>query len=395
MNPLRLAAFLLFEHFSNWLVFISVLTFAGYELGAGPTEVALVTVSMLAPQAVFGRWYRQAARHWDCRTVLLTVTGSQILLSLLLVGAQSVWSLCVILLIRSFVQGLFQPAFAAIASEHQSNTLASQISLIQSLSRIVAPALGGLVSSLFGEPWVFAASAILAAMALPFAFGLPTRVHQNITEGSSTPPPVPKDSIPWLLLVCPMLFVNGMSNMFSNLIPYAFHFYELPKPLLALAISCSAGGGILANLLLMKRPPKTDTYPQSAIWLAWFLNSSLFLAMALVLPVSVWAVWSIPLLFFCLSGSRALFEVAMNGYIFNQERDRAITLASQKQSLMAITGIGATFVGASAMEFISPSLSMAVSSILALLMSCVWLYGRALSRREASSNISPQGRETI
>lgn len=85
----------------------------------------------------------------------------------------------------------------------------------------------------------------------------------------------------------------------------------------------------------------------------------------------------------------------MNGYIFNQERDRAITLTSQKQSLMAITGIGATFVGASAMEFISPSLSMAVSSIVALLMSGGWLYGRALSHREASSNISPQGRETI
>lgn len=62
-RTLGLPLFLLLENFSNWLVFISVLTFAGYELNASATEVALVTVSMLAPQAVFGGMFRKVVRR--------------------------------------------------------------------------------------------------------------------------------------------------------------------------------------------------------------------------------------------------------------------------------------------------------------------------------------------
>lgn len=93
------------------------------------------------------------------------------------------------------------------------------------------------------------------------------------------------------------------------------------------------------------------------------------------------------MIFFFLSGTRALFEVSLNGYIFQQSRERSVTLASQKQSLMAITGIGATFVGASAMEVVAPSLSMSVSSVFALVMSCVWLYWQS---RNTSEPAQPQ-----
>ena len=390
--PLGLPLFLLLENFSNWLVFISVLTFAGYELNAGATEVALVTVSMLAPQAIFGRMFRQVARRWSARPVLMSVTTAHIGLALLLMTAHSTWMLCAVLLVRSFVQGFFQPAFAAVAADQPSPRLASQVSLIQSVSRIVAPALGGVVSSAFGESSVFATSAVLAALALAFTWVLP---EGRPTGGDSTQQGAANSRLPWLILVLPILFVNGISNMFSNLIPFAFHFYDLPKTLLAFAISCSALGGLLTNLVFLKRSPATDPYPARSIWLAWFGNAGLFLVLALLMPNRALAVYAVPVVFFLLSGTRVLFEVSMNGYIFNQSRDWAVTLASQKQSLMAVTGIGATFTGATAMEIVSPAWTLSLISIVAVFVSLAWLTRMLSSGTTANATPLPRTQPTV
>lgn len=375
MRPtLGLSLFLLFENFGNWLVFISVLTLAGYELNAGPTEVALVTVSMLLPQAVFGRLFQRLAHRWPSRSLLAGVTVSQISFALLLLVAQSTISLCAILLARSFVQGFFQPAFAAVSSRHPSARLASLVSIIRSVTRIVAPAVGGVIGSAYGESAVFTVSALMAALAVPFVLALPkdrpdtSPGPEEKKEGSRGTAGI------WLILVLPILFVNGIASLFSNLIPFAFSFYELPKTLLALAISCSAAGGLLANLVILRFPMATEDYPTRRIWLAWSANATLFLLLAGVLPTAAWAFYAVPVIFGLLSGARALFEVAITGFIFAQSRDRAITLASQKQSLMAITGIGATFTGASAMEVISPALTLMALSAVALAASLAWLF---------------------
>jgi len=393
-HSLGLPLFLLLENFSNWLVFISVLTFAGYELNASATEVALVTVSMLAPQALLGRMFQKVARHWPSRPVLAVVTATQIGLALSLMVAHSTLALCVILLMRSFVHGFFQPAFAAVASQHPSPRLASQVSLIQSVSRIVAPALGGVASSMFGEGSVFAMSAILAALALPFVWSLPETNPARSDSENGDAVESTGGAIPWLILVFPILFVSGASNMFSNLIPFAFSFYELPKTLLAFAISCSALGGLLTNLIFLKYPITTDSYPARVIWLAWLGNASLFLALALMLPVAHLAIYAVPVIFCLLSGTRVLFTVSLNGYIYNQSRERAVTLASQQQSLMAITGIGATFTGATAMELISPALTLSILSGFAIVASFAWLYRMLSSGTAATATPPPRTQPT-
>lgn len=374
MKAYRLPLFLLLENFSSWLVFISVLTYAGYELGASATEVALVTVSMLVPQALLGSLFQRVVRQQDERSVVLTVTALQVAFGVLLMFAQTTLVLCLVLLGRAFVLGFFQPAFAAIAAQHKgSGSLASQVSLINSLSRIVAPALGGLVGARYGEAWVFGASAVLAALALPVGFLLPRPARVGQPEERESSGAVLSRRGILLLLALPVLFVNGLSMTFSNLLPYAFSFYNLPKSLLAFAISCSALGGIIANLVLLKSRFVVDGYPKRRLGLAWMTNALLFIALALVMLQPAIAAIAIPVIFFLLSGTRALFVVSMNGFIFSMDRVPAIALATHQQTLGAGTGLAATFIVAAVMELSSPAATMTVGSIFAVLAGLVWM----------------------
>ncbi|EPJ54695.1 MAG: hypothetical protein OFPI_05990 [Osedax symbiont Rs2] len=126
--------------------------------------------------------------------------------------------------------------------------------MINTLSRILAPAIGGVIGIYFGETPVFLLSAILGLTACAASEFLPsqrpTEQPDNDSQTSSSRQAADYLKKTLILLGVAIVIINGVSAMFTSLLPYAFNYYEIPKIAFSLAITASALAGICCNFYI-------------------------------------------------------------------------------------------------------------------------------------------------
>ncbi len=360
---------------STWLDFISILTYVGYELQLPAVYVALVSIAMLFPQAFLGKQLANIVKKYSPKKVFVYSTVGRIICTISLVWIESIYVLLFVLLVRAFSLGLLQPIIASqvkVLAQSQSGRFASILNLINTVSKVVAPSVGGVISVLFSERYVFVLSALLACLALLII--LSERMKDPIRKQDSYngPPNVIDRSIliPFSFVI---LFVGGISAMYTNLIPYAFNFYSVPKLALSIALSVSAVSGILFNLWIIKKNPTTSDFPTLHFFFAWFLSASFFIALSFSMLSGEHSLILIPLAFAGITVARAYFEVFSNSYIYSFDSTEAVSLATLKQSLVSLVGIIATIFGAIGFSYSAPITILVSVAIISLVVSMCWL----------------------
>ena len=360
--------------FAAWLDMINVLTYVGYELSARATEVGLVAIAMLLPHALFGRYFTKIAVRYRLRTVMLITLIGRALTSFALLAAPNIYVIIVILLVRSFLMGFMQPAMAAYASElaGESN-VAGWVSLITTSSKLVAPAIGGVFSVTAGEHYAFFVSGVMCLFAvslLAFLKDSSTLTAAQPDTEKATRSVVPPEFL-WLMLT-PVFFIGGLSNLFSNMIPYTFEQFDIPKLTLSLALSVSALGNMLVGAFLIVKENSINQLPRNRLLFSWIGTILSFLALTLALHWPEWALVLIPALFFVLSSLKTFYDISLNSFIFNQPRSMAATLSASRQSIMAIAGIVMTLIGSISMEFAPADAILYCACGISLLAALSW-----------------------
>ncbi len=322
-KPLLLIVTLL--SISAWIDLISIMTYVGYELEFSAISVALVSISMLAPQAILNNFISRCVNRFNANHLLIATTITRALCTLGLIWADTLGTLLPLLLIRSLSIGFFQPLIAGEAqsvSKSQKAQFAALLNLINTLSKVIVPAIGGLFAIYFGEQAVFVLSFCLCCVATLCLLKYPLS-RRTPTQSFSTETPETKQ-IPTMFLAgfgCSILLASGLSLTFSNLLPYTFNFYGIPKSLLSLSLSASAIGAIIYNLAVVRQKLVVETFPQNHLMAACIMSAAAFAGLTLTLDFDALHWVLIPLLFAILSIARAYFETFSNAFIFFMHRN--------------------------------------------------------------------------
>ncbi|KZL20775.1 Major Facilitator Superfamily protein [Pseudovibrio axinellae] len=361
---------------SAWIDLISIMTWVGYELNFSPIAVALVSISMLAPQAILSRFITKTINRHNATNLLILTTAGRVVCTLGLIWANSLTALVPLLLLRALAIGFMQPIVAGEAQHIKKNQrakFASLLNLINTLSKLIVPVLGGILAVNFGEQSVFAISSGLGGIAILglLLFPLPTQNLNTTPTDTNTEP----QKIPGVFQLgfgsCIVLAV-GLSLTFSNLLPYTFSYYEVPKSLLSVALSASAVGAVLFNLMILRKNLVINSFPQKHLMMSCVLSAAAFASLSLTLITGTLNWVFIPLLFAAISGARAYFETYSNAFIFSCSGRVSVTLAAFKQGLAAYAGMAITLIGALSLTDREPFTFLISASMITLTLALIW-----------------------
>ena len=316
-----------FSSLASWLDLINILTKTGYELDAGPLQVAAITLCIFLPQVMFGSLFKYAAIKFSLSQIMaITLVGRGIVMIGLALANDVVW-LAVLVFLRSFLIGFLQPVIASnVQGLSKQANIAAHFNFISTATKIVAPSIGGVLAYFSSEDVVFLLSAGITFLSLVFVLYLP------LTNNDQSEKPSTQNSRhlfwAWIGFGLPILWVEGLGVFVSNLMPYTLNFYSVPKWLLSVSLTASAIASLVTSSLLMKYYRPDQNYPAISLFYIWAAISVGFISLALTIPVFYLL---IPCAFMAVSAGRCGFDVLLNGYIFKAPLNNSeFTLRSLK-----------------------------------------------------------------
>jgi predicted MFS family arabinose efflux permease len=173
----------LVSNVGNWMQTVVLAAFV-FNLTGSSTDVGLMTLAQLGPLFVLAPVGGMAADRFDRRAVLIVVTVEQCLASIAVAVLAHghnprVWALFVAVLAIGIGQAFYAPTYSAlIPTLVGRRELAGAVSLNSAnmnLSRVVGPAIGGVIYAKAGASWAFVTNAasylvllgVLARVQLP------------------------------------------------------------------------------------------------------------------------------------------------------------------------------------------------------------------------------------
>lgn len=158
----------LISQVGNWMTMIAMALLVLRLDGSG-LDVGILTACQFAPLLVLGPWAGLVADRSDKRTLLMTVqvlamVQSFVLAALVFSGEPPLWAINLVALAGGFAFAFDNPTRRAfvveMVPEAQVHNAVSLNSALMTSSRIVGPALAGLLASTVGFGWTFLADGL-------------------------------------------------------------------------------------------------------------------------------------------------------------------------------------------------------------------------------------------
>jgi len=155
------------SNIGSWMQTVVLAAFVFKTTGSS-TDVGLMTLAQLGPLFLFSPIGGMAADRFDRRTVLIIVTVEQSVIALIIAWLTDahdlrIGALFVAVLASGIGQAFYAPTFSAlIPTLVERKDLPGAISLNSAnmnLSRVIGPAIGGVLYAKVGAPWAFVGNA--------------------------------------------------------------------------------------------------------------------------------------------------------------------------------------------------------------------------------------------
>ncbi len=170
---LALMASQLISNLGDWLHLLALLTMIGLKWNATPWQITTSMLCMLVPMLLGGPIAGLLADRMERKKLMILSDLSRVVIVLGLVFVTELWHVYVLLIVKSIFDVLFSPAKngkikEVVPPEHLEKAV-SYSAMIEQGSKIVGPALGGMLTVAFGISACFiidAASFLVSAIIL-------------------------------------------------------------------------------------------------------------------------------------------------------------------------------------------------------------------------------------
>ncbi|CAM2921630.1 MFS transporter [Paenibacillus taichungensis] len=175
------------SNLGDWLHLLAILTLVGIRWDATPWEITFTTLCAALPVLLTGPFAGALADRVNRKWLMIGADGARIVIVGGLIFADQIWHVYVLLILKSLFDVVFSPAkngkLKEIVPQEQLGQAVSISSVIEQMSKIIGPALGGLLVAAFGITWCFvldSASFLISGIILLWIPGV--RVFQSVNQ---------------------------------------------------------------------------------------------------------------------------------------------------------------------------------------------------------------------
>ncbi|MFF2483881.1 MFS transporter [Paenibacillus sp. NPDC058071] len=151
---MSLMASQLIANLGEWIYILALLTLVGMKWNASPLEITATTLCMVIPMLIGGPLSGMLADRMERKTIMIVSDAARVLIMLLLVFASSLLHVYVLLLFKGIFDVMFSPAkngkLKELVPHHQLEQAVSISAIIEQGSKVIGPAIGGLLTAAFG-----------------------------------------------------------------------------------------------------------------------------------------------------------------------------------------------------------------------------------------------------
>ncbi|MBM6386072.1 MULTISPECIES: MFS transporter [unclassified Paenibacillus] len=147
------------SNLGDWLHLLAILTLVGIRWNATPWEITFTTLCAALPVLMTGPFAGALADRMNRKWLMIAADGARVVIVAGFIFADQIWHVYVLLILKSLFDVVFSPAKNGKLKEFVPHGQLAQAvsisSVIEQMSKIIGPALGGLLVAAFGITWCF------------------------------------------------------------------------------------------------------------------------------------------------------------------------------------------------------------------------------------------------
>ncbi len=365
-----------FSTFGAWVDFITILTVAAYSFHVNPYQMAIIGTAGLLPPVILNKLIGKIVSNGITINVLKFSLLLRVIITLCIMISSNLYIFIILVSVRSIFNGVTIPAVNVLSARYLHNvdnttSYYSILNIVNSLSKILAPLLGSLATSIYSPKMAFILSTILAMISFYFFSKLkePNKV-EKITpkpelENISNIPSKTKSILFLSCVFCYFFFVF----MLNNQLPLILKMLDFNSALLGTLISCSGCGNVLSGsfsaLCGKKYPMKGNLYE---LVLPGLLTALGFGVVALALYfIKIHTVLILCLIFFIIGIASARFSIATNVFTIKKFEHNIGVVSSQIQAVQNTAILFAPLLGAYILSNYTPKVLFLFASIIGII----------------------------
>jgi MFS family permease len=384
--------------FGVWIDVLAILTLASHQYEGGAILMAIVSSLFLLPGIFCG----PLIGHWTDRssvwpTIVLSLALRSLMTAMLLFSP-SVITFCVIVGLRSLVS---LPADVGsnvlvrrVVEEKYVEKFFSVLSIFRNASKIMAPAIGTVLASKFGEGHAIYVSIGLSVVALGFfliAWKNSLKREHNFAQQEKVTPTTPEQSTPttstraidqqlFIKFAVTVTIYGFMVFSLNNQLPFLLYQAGFDKALLGILVSCSGAGGIFAATLMARRSLRSENNDDAMRLTTWsvVMSACMFVSLGFIfaLPKSI-VPYAASLGFFLTGILSSVEAIRANTMIVKHFPENVGSVSGKVQSLQNVAMLIAPWIAATVIPLISMSALFVLAGTIALVaLSLLSMYSR-------------------
>lgn len=183
---LSLLAAQLVSNIGDWLSVLALLTLVGLKWNATPWEITGVTLCMLLPTLLGGPLAGLVADRMERKKLMILSDIVRVFLVVGMIFAGQLWQMYLLLIAKGAFDTLFSPAKSGkikeIIPHDQLDQAVAYSSIIEQGTKILGPALGGMLTAFFGIKACFVIDAGSFLVSAILLLGVPARGRKGAIE---------------------------------------------------------------------------------------------------------------------------------------------------------------------------------------------------------------------
>lgn len=308
------------SNLGDWLSLMAIFSLMAFKWNASPLEISFVVICLGLPMTVLGPVSGVIADRMNRKVIMVVSDLFRCVILLGLIVATVPWHIYVLLFLLGSFSSLFTPAKSGmlkeIVNDEEMQQAASISSVIQDGTKIIGPAISGVLVTAAGLNSVFLLDSISFLVSALLLFMLPKTRTFGSKEKAEHPPMISDlkegflyiKKVPFILYGTGLMFVSMLilqmaDAQFSVLIRLL---KEGSPALVGLVVTCSGSGFLITGLCLAKYKVRS---PWLAMTMGLFILGSGFVIVGYLahiqLPHSF--IWAPVITFLAASGGGFIF----------------------------------------------------------------------------------------
>jgi MFS family permease len=188
---IMLIAAQLVSNVGDWLHFLALLTMVGLKWNATPWEITALSLCMAVPLLLGGPFAGYLSDRYNRKALMIGSDLARAVIVACLMFADSLWQVYLLLLVKGMMDVVFSPAKSGklkeIVPPAQMDAAVGLSSSIEQITKIIGPALGGLLVAGFGISACYLIDSVTYLLSAVILLGLPRhgKFKQDIQDANA------------------------------------------------------------------------------------------------------------------------------------------------------------------------------------------------------------------